>query len=74
MWRIRYNEELYLDLDLVSSIKFKRLQWAGRVQRLPLDHTLKKALKAEFIHSPPVGRPRFKLKEGVKYAAIILWC
>ena len=69
MCRIRYNEELYQeckDIDLVSSIKFKRLQWAGCVQRLPLDHTRKKSMKAEFIGSRPVGRPRFNWEEHVK--------
>jgi hypothetical protein len=41
MWRIIHNEELYReykDLDIVSCLKFKRLQWAEHVQRLPLDH------------------------------------
>jgi hypothetical protein len=77
-WRIRYNEELYReykDLDLVSCIKFKRLQWAGHVQRLPLDHIPKKALKAEFTGNRPVGRPRFKWEQGAKEdAATLLRC
>jgi hypothetical protein len=69
IWRIRYYVELYREyknLDLVSSFKFKRLQWAGHVQRLPLDLTCKKAQRAEFIGSRPVARPRFKLEEGIK--------
>jgi hypothetical protein len=39
-WRMRYNRELYelyKDVDLVTFIKFRILQWAGHVQRLPLD-------------------------------------
>jgi hypothetical protein len=46
-WRMRYNKELYelyKDVDLLTFIKLKRLQWAGHVQRLPLDRTPKKAL------------------------------
>jgi hypothetical protein len=58
------NEELYREykgLDLVSCIKFERLQWAGHVQRLlPLDCIPEKALKAKFTANGPVARPRFK--------------
>jgi hypothetical protein len=56
----------YKELDLVSCIKFKRLQWAGHVERLPVSHLPRKALKAEFTGNRPVGRPRFKWEEGVK--------
>jgi len=38
----------YKDLGLISCTKFKKLKWAGRVQRLPLDRIAEKALKAEF--------------------------
>jgi hypothetical protein len=78
MWRIRYDEELhkeYTDLDLVSCIKFKTLQWAGHVQRFPLNCTPRKAVKAEFTVSQPVGKPRFKWEEDVKEdAARLLQC
>jgi hypothetical protein len=53
-WRIRYNEELcreYEDHDLVYCVNFKRLQWAGHVQRPPLDSIPKKALKAKYTGS-----------------------
>jgi hypothetical protein len=35
-WRTRYSKELYeayQQLDLLTSIELKRLQWAGHVQR-----------------------------------------
>ena len=65
----------YKDLDLVSCIKFKRLQWAGHVQRLPLDCIPKKALKAEFTGNRPLGRLSFKQEQGVKEnAAKLLRC
>jgi hypothetical protein len=58
-WRLRYNKELYelyKDADLVTFIKLKRLQWAGHVQRLPLDQIPKKALRAKFTSSRPAGK------------------
>jgi hypothetical protein len=67
-WRIRYDKELYReykDLDLVSRTKFKTLQWAGHVQRLPLNRIPKKTLTAKFTGNCPAGRPRFKYEEGV---------
>jgi hypothetical protein len=61
MWRIRHNEDPDREYkDLVSCIKFKRLQCAGHIQGFPLDHLPKKALKAEFTGNCPVGRHRFK--------------
>jgi hypothetical protein len=36
--------ELYKNVDLVTFIKLKRLQWAGHVQRLPLNPIPKKAI------------------------------
>jgi hypothetical protein len=63
MWRIRYNElnSEYNGLDLILCIKFKRLQWAGHVQRHPLSHIPKKAMKTEFTVIGPMGRPRLYL-------------
>ena len=77
MWRIRYHElhREYNGIDLVLCIKFKRLQWAGHVQRLPLNHILQKAIKSEFTCSWPVWRFSFKWEESVKEcAARLLWC
>jgi hypothetical protein len=40
---MRYNKELYelyKDVDLVTFIKLKRLQWAGHVQNCPLIESL----------------------------------
>jgi hypothetical protein len=50
----------------ISCIKFKRLHWAGHVQRLPLYRIPKKAMKAQFTGTRAVGKPRFKWEEGVK--------
>jgi hypothetical protein len=74
MLRIKYSENRreYNGLDLVLCIKFKRLQLAGHVQRLPVNHILKKAMKFEFTGSLPVG---IKWEQGVQEsAARLLHC
>jgi hypothetical protein len=75
---MRYNKELYelyKDVDLVTFIKLKRLQWAGHVQRLPLDRIPKKALRAKFTGSRPAGKPAGRWEDGVKEnAASMLRC
>jgi hypothetical protein len=77
-WKMRYNKELYelnKDVDLVTFIKLKRLQWAGHVQRLPLDRIPKEALQAKFTGSRPAGKPAMKWEDGVKEdTASMLWC
>jgi hypothetical protein len=73
-----YNKELYelyKDVDLVTLIKLKRLQWAGHVQRLPLDRIPKKALRAKFTGSHTTGKPTRRWEDGVKEdAASMLRC
>jgi hypothetical protein len=77
-WRMRYNKELYelyKDVDLVTFIKLKRLQWAGHVQRLTLDRIPEKALRAKFTGSRPAGKPARRWEDGVKVdAASTLRC
>jgi hypothetical protein len=41
--------ENVMSSNLVSRIKFKRIQWAGQVQILLLDHVPKKVLKVELL-------------------------
>jgi hypothetical protein len=63
-WRIRYNKELYElygELDLVTCIKLKRLQWAGHVQRMEGTRIPKKVFKAKFEGVISVGKP---MKDG----------
>jgi hypothetical protein len=65
----------YKELYLVSCIKFKSLEWAGHVLKLPLDRIRKKVLKSEFTGNGTVGRPRFEWEECVKEgAAKLLRC
>jgi hypothetical protein len=74
-WRSRCNKklyQLYKDLDLVTSVKLKRLQWAGHVQQLPLDHNPKKALGAMFTSRQPVGKPWKRWEDAVKEDAVSL--
>jgi hypothetical protein len=73
---MRYKElyELHKDVDLVTFIKLKRLQWAGHVQRLPLDRIPKKVLRAKFTSSRPAGKPARRWVGGVKDADSMLRC
>jgi hypothetical protein len=60
-WRIRYNKdlcELYDEPDLVTSIKLKRLQWAGHVQKMEGTRIANKVFKAKFEGVRSVGKPR----------------
>jgi hypothetical protein len=74
---LRVNKELYKlykEVDLVTFIKLKRLQWAGHVQRLSLDRIPKKALRAKFTGSHPAGKPVRGWIDGVKDTASMLRC
>jgi hypothetical protein len=69
---MRYNKELYelyKDVDFVTFIKLKRLQWAGHIQRLPLDRIPKKALRAKLIGSCPAANPARRWEDRVKLPA-----
>jgi hypothetical protein len=59
-WKIRYDSELYKQFDepSLSNIKFKRLQWAGHVQRMEGKRIPKRVLESNFIGKRPVGKPR----------------
>jgi hypothetical protein len=75
---MRYNKELYelyKDVDFVTFIKLKGLQWAGHLQRLPLDRIPKKALRAKLISSCPAAKPAKRWEDRVKENAVsMLWC
>jgi hypothetical protein len=68
-WRIRYNKELY-ELygkpDLVTCIKLKRLQWAGRKAH--------KVCKAKFEGVRSVGKPRKRWEDAVEQDAASFLC
>lgn len=66
MWGSEELHREYKDVDRVPCIQFKWRQWAGHVQKLPLDCIPKKALEAAFANNWPVGKPRFKWEQGVK--------
>jgi folylpolyglutamate synthase/dihydropteroate synthase len=58
--RVRYNNELYKQLEepSISNIQLKRLQWAGRVQRMDEKRIPKIILESNIIAKRPVGKPR----------------
>jgi hypothetical protein len=61
IWRMRTNEELgelYKDLDVVTDIKNKRLEWIGHAIRLEQVRTVKKIFENKSGGSGRRGRPR----------------
>jgi hypothetical protein len=61
MWRNRYRKEiynLYGDLELSTVIKLRRLQWAGRVQRMDSQSIPKMAMVGQMFGKRPVAKPR----------------
>jgi hypothetical protein len=61
IWRMRTNEELgelYKDLDVVTDIKKKRLEWIGHAIRMEQVTTVKKILENKPEGSGRKGRPR----------------
>jgi hypothetical protein len=60
-WRCRYNtelDELYKDIDIVTDVKLRRLQWAGHVIRMPEERVPRKVMMARLGGVRPIGRPR----------------
>jgi hypothetical protein len=58
---IRYNRELYKlhkEPEISVTIKLKRLQWAGPVQRMNKEHIPKKILYSTIGGRRRVGKPR----------------
>jgi len=49
LWATRSNEELtdvlYKEPDIISEIRKGRLQWLGRVERMPEERTIKEVIK-----------------------------
>jgi hypothetical protein len=68
-YRRRYNHELYeiyRDVDLATSLRILRLQWAGHVYRRGEDETLKRIYNGDFVEGRrSKGRPKGTWKETV---------
>jgi hypothetical protein len=54
IWRLRYNKELYKlykEPESSAIIKFKRLQWAGHVERMNMERIPKKILYSTIVYT-----------------------
>jgi hypothetical protein len=70
MWRIRTNQELRelcKDLNIVTNIKKKKLEWIEHVVRMDQGRTVKKILESKPEESRRRGNPRLRwLKDEEK--------
>lgn len=67
-WRSRYNSELYSIFDepeISTVMRFRRLQWAGHVQRMEDGRIPKKILKERIFGTRPIGKPRRRWEDAV---------
>jgi exonuclease III len=70
VYRRRYNHELYAifrDVDIVRTVKLRRLEWAGHVVRREDNHPLQRAFRGSFEEGKRKrGRPQNTWKQGVE--------
>jgi hypothetical protein len=62
-WRIKTNEELrtkYTCKDIVTVIKFRRLEWLGHVSRMNETRSVKKIFEGKLEGRRARGRPRLR--------------
>ena len=63
IWRMRINEKLrgsWKDLDILTDIKKKRLEWIGHVVRMDQGSRVKKMFESKPKGSRRRGKPRFR--------------
>jgi hypothetical protein len=53
-------------LDIISTIKSKRIEWLGHIQRMTRERGVKRIFEDKPGGRWRVGRPRFRLVDGVK--------
>jgi hypothetical protein len=70
VYRRRYNHELYAifkDVDILRTVKLRRLDWAGHVVRREDNHPLQRAFRGSFEEGKRKrGRPQNTWKQGVE--------
>jgi hypothetical protein len=66
-WRSNYNTEIYdlcKDIDTLNDVKLRRLQWAGRVIRMPEERIPRKVMMGRLERVRPICRPRKRWMDG----------
>ncbi|PNF43056.1 hypothetical protein B7P43_G04739, partial [Cryptotermes secundus] len=69
IWRIKYNKELYKlyrEPEISVTIKLKRLQWAGHLQRIDKERIPKKILYSTTGGRRRAGKPRTRWIDEVE--------
>jgi hypothetical protein len=73
-WRKLHNEELhnlYSSPNIIRMIKSRRLRWAGHVARMGEKRNACKILVREPEGKRPLGRPRRKWVDNIKFFVIV---
>jgi len=64
-WRSRYNEELYDETDLVTTVSITRLRWAGHIVRMQANLPCKKITLDKPEARRRMGRPNLRWLDEV---------
>ena len=68
-WRKLHNEELndlYCSPSIVRVIKWRRMRWAGHVERMGERRGVYRVLVGKPEGKRPLGRPRRRLEDNIK--------
>ena len=68
-WRRLHNEELhglYRSPNIVRTIKYRGLTWAGNVARMEEDRSAFKILRGKPIGKRPLGRPMCRWEDNIR--------
>jgi hypothetical protein len=68
-WRVRTNDELqvmYRKQNIVTTIKVRRLEWAGHVVRMSDDRTVNKVFLGKPDGRRKAGRPKLRWREYIE--------
>jgi hypothetical protein len=75
-WRKLHNRELhdfYSSPDIISSIKSRRMSWAGHVARMGGGRNVCRVSVGKPEGKRPLGRPRRRWEDGIKMDLEIGW-
>ena len=67
-WRSLHNDELhtfYCSVDIVRTIKFRTLKWAGNVARMRQYKWAFKILRGNPTEKSSLGRPRHRWEDNI---------
>ncbi|KAJ4440945.1 hypothetical protein ANN_10794 [Periplaneta americana] len=68
-WEIMYNQEVmeqYRDMDVVTHIKLRRLEWAGHINRMENQRISRKIMEGRIYGKRQIGRPKDRWADAVR--------